>query len=125
MKTKTKLPIIKLNASLCVQIGPRGEVRHEDGFLLEIHHRPQTDPCPNCGKPLNAHADPTDQRPPEPGDLAICLGCIQAAVFTADLTLRPLTFHDVANFTSGTRAMLELMQFKARKARDKAQGLKI
>ncbi|HEY1878489.1 MAG TPA: hypothetical protein VGG68_01005 [Caulobacteraceae bacterium] len=48
------------------------------------------DHCPYCGKPHDSatNADPgRDERPPEPGDASMCIGCGSMLIFDDDLKL--------------------------------------
>jgi hypothetical protein len=55
-------------------------------------HRVVPSPCPFC---MRAHDAASlygaDVRPPEPGDMAVCLECREVAVFDGDLILRKPT----------------------------------
>jgi hypothetical protein len=47
------------------------------------------DQCPVCGATLNAAGIPDDPqaRPPEPGDLSVCIRCAWVLMFDAELRL--------------------------------------
>lgn len=52
-------------------------------------------PCPTCGRRNDAHTNTEGGADPEPGDVTLCWGCSQPAIFTrgllGDLTLRVAT----------------------------------
>jgi hypothetical protein len=49
--------------------------------------------CPFCGKINDRHGAPfpEEERPPQPGDFSMCIGCGQIAVFAESMQLRSLT----------------------------------
>lgn len=53
--------------------------------------------CPWCDRPNDSHAGGGDELPPEAGDLALCWGCEEPAVFTATLDLRKPTAAEMAD----------------------------
>lgn len=53
--------------------------------------------CPHCGAPINCagfHPLEPHPRPPQPGDLTICLACAGVCIFTDDLDIRAATKSD-------------------------------
>lgn len=52
--------------------------------------------CPWCGKLHDAHSSGGD-RDPQPGDLALCWGCEEPAIFTETLELRKPTDEEMAD----------------------------
>lgn len=60
-------------------------------------------PCPHCGKPLDAAGPPTAEpsRPPTDGDFLICFGCAEPSIFQTGplgVYLRKPTAGELAEF---------------------------
>jgi len=78
----TMLPCLECNcsgvASCCDAAGSKRDIT-----------RTKLNSCLNCGKAIDAAA-PVEigARPPQPGDIAICLGCAHIHIYADDLTLR-------------------------------------
>ena len=52
--------------------------------------------CPTCGYVMDCQTSvSTPQRPPTPGDIAVCLKCGEALVFGKDLILTAATLNDL------------------------------
>ena len=70
--------------------------------------------CPNCGRPLNAGATPTNERPPEPGDVAICMDCRHVGIYAEDMHVRNPTDKEVIELAGDNDIllMLEMLRLK-------------
>lgn len=44
--------------------------------------------CPSCGRLNDAHTGVSGKAAPEPGDVSLCFGCAEPAIYTQDLQLR-------------------------------------
>jgi hypothetical protein len=68
-------------------------------------------PCPNCGKTLDAAGSFAEGITPDPGDLTICLYCGHFMAFDDDLSFRELTPEEM-NKATATGAIKEAQSFR-------------
>ena len=66
--------------------------------------------CLNCRKKINA-ASPVDPhaRPPEPGDIAICLDCAHVQIYADDMTVREPTDAEIVEI-AGDPEMVQAVE---------------
>lgn len=74
--------------------------------------------CPTCGYVMNASscAD-TDPRPPEPGDISLCLCCGELLVFDQEMLLRVPSIGEIMDFSPANYEMIERTQRAIRAVR--------
>lgn len=66
--------------------------------------RLKAQPCPTCGKNLDAVTVMTNENvKPRPDDFTICIYCQTPLVFTKDLTVRPATLAEKHEFAVALR----------------------
>ena len=65
--------------------------------MLTTRH--PTQPCPNCGYPLNSVGSALGDHRPEVGDLTVCIECVAALTFEPGLTLRLTTTEELRALT--------------------------
>jgi hypothetical protein len=65
--------------------------------------------CLGCGRRLDC-ASRRDEAVPEPGSMSICWYCGYLAVFTEDLTLRPLTSREAAEVAQDPELQMMLKE---------------
>jgi hypothetical protein len=82
-------------------------------------------PCPRCGYPLDmAGSFPDDgsgERPPEPGDSTVCIGCAALLTFDAEMHLCEFTAEQLEALPIDDLMMLmqvRAMVVHAQRARD-------
>jgi hypothetical protein len=65
--------------------------------------------CSTCGSKLDGHTDmqPTP-RPPEPGDLSVCIYCAEALIVTPDMKVRPVQMHELQQIKEESPEIYEL-----------------
>ena len=65
--------------------------------MLTTRH--PTQPCPNCGYPLNSVGSALGDHRPEVGDLTVCIECVTPLTFEPGLTLRVTTTEELRALT--------------------------
>lgn len=65
------------------------------------HHRMPTNPCPNCHAALNCNEGVDTDNQPVENDASVCQHCGQICIFTADLTLVPITAEELDREQAG------------------------
>ena len=63
-----------------------------------INHNVRLTSCPNCGKKLDTATGVGHDRTPKPRDFSVCLYCKALLVFNEDLSIRPATKAEAAEF---------------------------
>lgn len=81
-------------------------------------------PCPTCGRPNDSHDGARPGAEPKPGDLALCWGCAQPAMFTegplGDLRLRVCTDDEVAQVMTDPAVLAALAAMAGCRTPDEA-----
>jgi hypothetical protein len=54
-----------------------------------------TQPCPNCGYPLDSVASALGDHKPEVGDITVCIDCVTVLTFEPGLILRLTTTEEL------------------------------
>jgi len=72
-------------------------------------HRYRESHCPNCNQLLNAGATPDNERPPQPGDIAICMGCHHLGAYADDMQVRNLTDEEMIDI-AGDPDLISMME---------------
>jgi len=63
--------------------------------------------CPSCGYVFDAATEAIEAKAkPKPGDVALCLNCINVGIYNADLSVRPATEAEIAAFDAGTKKLI-------------------
>jgi hypothetical protein len=70
--------------------------------------------CPHCGHRLNACSTLGEDRPPNPGDLSVCMGCGQVVRFGPKLKLQRVPASVIAALLPDERAELQEVLDKVR-----------
>lgn len=76
--------------------------------------------CPHCGHEVT-HADGDGEEGPSEGMISICIACAQAALFTADRSLRAPTVSEQLEIDSNSEVQRAIGHVKAAIARGKAR----
>lgn len=71
-------------------------------------------PCPRCGAHHDCAMDTNTkkQRQPAPGDLTVCIKCMEVLKFTGKMTLRRLTGEEIAELKKNTAFHHQLAKIK-------------
>jgi hypothetical protein len=63
--------------------------------------------CPNCGYVFDAATEAIKAKAkPKPGDVSLCLNCINVGIYNADLSVRSATDAEIADLDAGTKKLI-------------------